>query len=101
MGLQAMTPDIDELALGAPVVRLAIRLKTGTLILHDLYRHEAAELRDALDDALGEMAPVGAICPTWDGGPSPFSPEILAEWDRAHPLRQLCDRSHKGARRAA
>jgi hypothetical protein len=84
-------PDIDELVLGDTVARLAIRLRTGALVVHDMHEAEARRLRDQLDDALAPYE-----LPTTHMPPSDyFSQEILDEYDRAHPLGRSISQNAK------
>jgi hypothetical protein len=89
--------DIDRLTGYTPpqiVARLVIKPRRGKVLVHDLTEAEAIELRDRLDDALGEtlMTPhTPAVCPSWGelagtGEPCFFSQEIRDEFDARHPV---------------
>jgi hypothetical protein len=87
----SVVAELDR-AIDAPIVRLVILPRGGDVLVHDLTRDEAIEFYEALGaalDAFDETLEMPPVMPTWDGGPSSFSPEILAEFDARHPLREL------------
>jgi hypothetical protein len=79
--------DIDGLTGYTPqpiVLRLALRSHAGEPLALGLTKADALWLVERIDSVLPVDPP--AVCPTWDGGPNPFSAEILAEYDRNHPI---------------
>jgi hypothetical protein len=74
-------PDIDAVVLGPTVARLAIRLRAGVLVVHDLHEVETRRLRDQLDAALERYELPPQTMPSWAGGEPFFGQEIRDEFD--------------------